>query len=188
MSSNKKTGKRKKAASKPVSKRKTAAKATAKTKAKAKVAPKSKRPSSKSTRARTASKPVSKRKTVTKSTAKTKTKAKRATKPKESMIVRIMGQGQYVVGRSTVQELNKIDNSIVKLIESKEYGSEGEDDGSTSDFRKQLTRLVNLAIEKGTPLDAKEIVESDIMLPNADISIDEAKELFSGDGVVQEIF
>jgi hypothetical protein len=38
----------------------------------------------------------------------------------------------------------------------------------------------------GQPLDPKEIIQSDIILPSTDLSIDEAKRLFKGEGVIPE--
>jgi hypothetical protein len=36
----------------------------------------------------------------------------------------------------------------------------------------------------GKPLNPKDIIQSDIILPSADLSIDDAKKLFKGEGVI----
>ncbi len=46
--------------------------------------------------------------------------------------------------------------------------------------------MLSLVVKKGQPLDDKEIVQSDIILPSADISIEEARKLFTGEGVIPE--
>jgi hypothetical protein len=98
--------------------------------------------------------------------------------PREYRVVRIMGQGQFTVDNSTLKRLNEIDDSIVQLV-SKERSDDTE-------FRNRLTELTNIVETKGKPLDPKEIIQSDIILPSADLSVDEAKKLFIGEGVVPE--
>ena len=94
-------------------------------------------------------------------------------------IVRIMGHGQFTVDGRTLKRLNDIDSAIVELV-----STERSDD---TEFKKRLTELSNLVVEKGKPLDPHEIIRSDIILPSADLSIDEAKKLFKGEGVIPEI-
>jgi hypothetical protein len=93
-------------------------------------------------------------------------------------IVRIMGQGQFTVDNTTLKKLNEIDDSIVQLV-----STERSDD---IEFRKRLTELTSIVETKGQPLDPKEIIQSDIILPSTDLSIDEAKRLFKGEGVIPE--
>jgi len=56
-----------------------------------------------------------------------------------------------------------------------------------AEFKKKLSELSNMVLENGRPLDPHEIIKSDIILPSADLSIDEAKKLFRGEGVIPEI-
>jgi hypothetical protein len=93
-------------------------------------------------------------------------------------IVRIMGQGQFTVDNTTLKRLNEIDDSIVQLV-----STERSDD---NEFRKRLTELTGVVESNGHPLDPKEIIQSDIILPSTDLSIDEAKRLFKGEGVIPE--
>jgi hypothetical protein len=98
---------------------------------------------------------------------------------RKSKIVRIMGQGQFTVDNETLKKLNKIDDSIVQLV--------NQDRSDDAEFKKRLIELTNIVEKNGKPLDSKEIIQSDIILPSADLSIDEAKNLFRGDGVVPAI-
>ncbi|HEY6404790.1 MAG TPA: hypothetical protein VIX38_01775 [Nitrososphaeraceae archaeon] len=93
-------------------------------------------------------------------------------------IVRIMGQGQFTVDNTTLKRLSEIDDSIVQLV-----STERSDD---NEFRKRLTELTSVVESKGHLLDPKEIIQSDIILPSTDLSIDEAKRLFKGEGVIPE--
>jgi hypothetical protein len=94
-------------------------------------------------------------------------------------IVRIMGHGQFTVDSRTLKKLNDIDDEIVQLV-----STERSDD---TEFKKRLTELSSMVIENGKPLDPHEIIKSDIILPSADLSVDEAKKLFRGEGVIPEI-
>ena len=104
---------------------------------------------------------------------------KRSVMPSGKKIVRIMGHGQFTVDSRTLKKLNDIDNAIVELV------SEAISDDT--EFKKRLTELSNLVVQNGKPLDPHEIIKSDIILPSTDLSIDEAKKLFQGEGVIPEI-
>jgi hypothetical protein len=109
-------------------------------------------------------------------------KAKRATvgvRPlQKNKIVRIMGQGQFMVDNKILKKLNEIDNSIVQLVSN--------DRTDNTEFKKRLTELTDIVEKNSKQLDPKEIVQSDIIVPSTDLSIEEAKRLFQGEGVVPE--
>jgi|SRR5690349_25156588 len=98
---------------------------------------------------------------------------------RKNKIVRIMGEGQFVIDNKTLKKLNDIDNSLVHLVSN--------DRSDDTEFKKRLVELVNIVEQNGKQLDSKQIIQSDIILPSADLSIDEAKKLFKGDGVIPEI-
>lgn len=126
-------------------------------------------------------KALSTRKAMVKSRSKiTIAKAKRTSPtPSGKKIVRIMGHGQFTVDSRTLKKLNDIDHAIVELVKS------GRSDNI--EFKKRLSELSNMVVENGRPLDPREIIKSDIILPSADLSVDEAKKLFQGEGVIPEI-
>jgi hypothetical protein len=92
------------------------------------------------------------------------------------MIVRIMGEGQFQVSSSLLDELNVIDNRIVDYV-AKE---------NESDFKKELGKLVAAIKENGKPLDDAEIVESDIIVPPGDLTLKEAAGIFRGEGLIED--
>jgi hypothetical protein len=100
-------------------------------------------------------------------------------KARRTRIVRIMGHGQFTVDNKTLRELSRVDRSIVQLV-----STDRSDDKEFKNRLAQLTKIVEMA---GKPLSPKEIIQSDIILPSVDLSIDEAKKLFMGEGVVPEI-
>jgi hypothetical protein len=110
--------------------------------------------------------------------AKTRTKSIQAVDGKKK-IVRIMGHGQFTVNGKTLKKLNDIDSAIVELV--------SRDRSDDLEFKKRLTELNDMVMNNGKPLDPKEIIKSDIILPSADLSIDEAKSLFRGEGVIPEL-
>lgn len=93
-------------------------------------------------------------------------------------IVRIMGQGQFTVDLRTLKKLNEIDNAIVGLV--------SQDRSDDSEFKLKLKELNSIVVKNGKPLDPRQIIKSDIILPSVDLSIDEAKRLFRGEGVIPE--
>ena len=94
-------------------------------------------------------------------------------------IVRIMGQGQYKVNEEIVKNINDIDNAIVQILQNADKSDDQE-------FKTKIGNLVQIITSKGQRLADKEIVESDIIVPDSDISIDEAKKVFKGEGIIPD--
>jgi hypothetical protein len=90
------------------------------------------------------------------------------------VIIRIAGEGQYRFPSSALDDLNDIDDRIVEAV-----GNANEEA-----FKRGLAALLELVRSKGQPLSAKEIVESEIVLPYADLTLDEARHIFVGDGII----
>lgn len=91
-------------------------------------------------------------------------------------VVRIMGQGQFYVDAVTLKKLNSIDDSLVEFV-----ATQNADDGK---FKAMLAELNHVATKRGKAVERGEIVRSDIILPSADLPIDEAKKLFMAEGVI----
>ncbi|MDW5550267.1 PspA-associated protein PspAA [Methanosarcina sp.] len=92
------------------------------------------------------------------------------------MIIRIMGEGQYRAPEALCDELNQIDNRIVDLV----------NEGKVEEFRSELARLISQIKERGEPIKAEEILESDIIVPPEDLSFEEAKDVFKGSGIFED--
>ena len=97
-------------------------------------------------------------------------------------IVRVAGHGQFKVNQSTIAKINEIDNEIVDMLK-KDSGNSKTDE---SQFRNKIEEMVSLITREGKPLDDKEIIQSDIIIPSADLSVDEAKNMFKGEGIIPE--
>ena len=70
--------------------------------------------------------------------------------------------------------LNEIDNHLVEAVEV-------EDREKLGQFLKQMLDFVR---ENGTPVPMDELVESDLILPEPDITLEEAEEMFVGEGLL----
>ncbi len=90
------------------------------------------------------------------------------------MIIRISSEGQYNLPGSFIDQLNDIDNALVEAVEAGDLGR----------YEMLLKQMLDLVRESGTPLPLDELVESDLILPEPDLTLQEAKELFTGEGLL----
>ena len=92
------------------------------------------------------------------------------------MIVRILTEGQYRLPGSFIDQLNEIDNKIVDVVEQEDE----------AEFQKLLSEMLDLVRNNSNEVGMDELVESDIVLPEPDITLIEAEELFTGEGIVPD--
>jgi hypothetical protein len=90
------------------------------------------------------------------------------------MIVRISTEGQYRVNSAALDRLNEIDAKLMVTVE----------ENNEIEFCRLLGELLDVVRREGRPVPIEEIVESDIVLPPPDTSIEEARHLFQPDGLV----
>ena len=90
------------------------------------------------------------------------------------MIVRILGEGQFNLPGAVIDELNEIDNQMVAAVEAEDEAN----------FTRLLQEMLTLVREKGAPIPVDELVESDLILPETDLTLDEAEHIFIGDGLL----
>jgi hypothetical protein len=106
---------------------------------------------------------------------------------KDNIIVRVSGQGQFKVNREILNRINGIDNSIVNLLENTDTDVDVNSiKVKQKELNEKVNEIINLIRTNGMPLDDKEIIQSQIMIPNPDISVDEAKKIFRGEGIVDD--
>jgi hypothetical protein len=92
------------------------------------------------------------------------------------MIVRISGEGQYKIPDEDGERLNELDNRAVSAVES----------GDETGFRELFDQMLELISADGNELPDEELVESDVIVPPRDISFDEAKGEFTGEGLIPD--
>ena len=92
------------------------------------------------------------------------------------MIVRILTEGQFNLPGAYIDQLNELDNEVVEVVADEDRGG----------FEKALKRMLDLVREHGTPVPIDELVESDLVLPEPDITLEEAEEMFIGEGLIPD--
>ena len=90
------------------------------------------------------------------------------------MIIRIMTEGQYNLPGAFIDDLNELDNKLVEVVEREDR----------EQFDITLKEMLDLVRQKGTEVPVDELVESDLVLPEPDITLEEAEDLFVGEGLV----
>ena len=94
------------------------------------------------------------------------------------MIVRILNEGQYRLSDDVRERVNDLDNEVVAAVER------GDEDG----FHETFERLLELIRLEGTALGDEELEGSDVLVPPADTSFEEAQrdESFAGEGLIPD--
>ena len=92
------------------------------------------------------------------------------------MIVRIATEDQYRLPDADAARLNELDNQTV----------EAADAGDEERFKRLFAEMLELVRSDGERLPADSLEESDVILPPADVSFEEARQDFSGDGLIPE--
>jgi hypothetical protein len=92
------------------------------------------------------------------------------------VIVRISGEGQFRLPDGDAERLNELDNRAVSAVE--------EDDEDR--FHELWSEMLDLVASDGNALDDDELVESDVILPPRDVTFDEAKGEFTGEGLIPD--
>lgn len=90
------------------------------------------------------------------------------------MIVRIMGEGQFVLDDEVLVALNALDDRLEACFE---HNDEAE-------FERVRCDMLLLVRERARPLEAGTIAPSDVILPAPDATIDEVRHLLGEEGLV----
>lgn len=92
------------------------------------------------------------------------------------MIVRILNEDQYRLADNLLGTLNDLDNACVAAVEA----------GDEPLFRTTYDQLLALVRDRGDVLEDDDLEGSDLMLPPADVTMDEAREEFTGEGLIPD--
>lgn len=90
------------------------------------------------------------------------------------MIVRILGEGQYDVSDEALGRLNELDAVVETAVESNDEAA----------FEAALAALLDGVRTVGVHHADDSLDESDLILPPADASIDEVREMLKPDGLI----
>jgi hypothetical protein len=92
------------------------------------------------------------------------------------VIVRIAGEGQFNLPDEDADRLNELDNRAVSAVEQ----------GDETGFKELWSQMLEIVASDGNAVPDEELVESDVILPPRDISFEEAKGEFSGEGLIPD--
>ena len=93
------------------------------------------------------------------------------------MIVRLMGEGQYRVDDALRDRLNALDESAIGALER-------EDEVELDQTLEQMWELVR---SQGERLPDEDLSPSDAVIPPADLTLEETRELFEGEGLIPDL-
>lgn len=83
------------------------------------------------------------------------------------MIVRIMSEGQYEVDGDKLDALRRADEALLEAVQ----------EGLQDAFHEHLQEAIRV-VRSGVRVDLHVLKESDLVLPSADMTVQEARQLF----------
>ena len=92
------------------------------------------------------------------------------------MIVRISGEDQYELPDSDSERINELEKAVVAVVEG------GQEDGFAETYRA----LLDYVRAQGTRISDDELHTSELILPPADLSFEEAGREFAGEGLLPD--
>jgi len=93
------------------------------------------------------------------------------------VIVRVMGEGQYRVDDSISTRLEELDAETARALEA----------GDQTALNRALAALATAVRENGDRLDDDHLAPSDLVVPPADLTLDEANDLMHGEGLIPDL-
>ena len=86
------------------------------------------------------------------------------------MIVRILNEGQWQLSDEAVRGLSALDDAVEEAVST----------GNQDELAEALHSLLEQVRSSGTPVPDDELLDSDLILPAADATLEEVQELLSG--------
>ncbi len=93
------------------------------------------------------------------------------------MIVRLMGEGQWRIDDALLARLNDLDDETERAVEA----------GDETALRAALEALADAVRGGGERLDDAHLSASDLVVPPVDLTLDEARELLHGEGLIPDL-
>ncbi len=86
------------------------------------------------------------------------------------MIVRILGEGQFDLQGPALQDLKVADAELFEAVAA----------GDEAGFDTKFGAVLQVVRHRGRPVPTDRLVESDLVLPAPDTTLEEARRLFTG--------
>jgi hypothetical protein len=93
------------------------------------------------------------------------------------VIVRLLGEGQYLVDDALRDGLNELDDVVTRAVEA----------GDERALWTGLQALADAVRENGKKLSDEDLRPSDAIIPPEDLSLEEARELLADEGFIPDI-
>ena len=93
------------------------------------------------------------------------------------MIVRLMGHGQYRLDDAAQSKLDALDDAAVAALEANDEAG----------LDSNIESMWQLVESEGEPLPEEDITPSDVIIPPADLTLEETRALFSDQGLVPDL-
>ena len=93
------------------------------------------------------------------------------------MIVRVMGEGQYEVDDEVAKGLNELDEQAEQALQA----------GDEQRLSELLRRMAEAVRTNGARLRDDDLSPSEAIVPPEDLSLEEAHELFEGEGLIPDL-
>jgi chromosome condensin MukBEF complex kleisin-like MukF subunit len=92
------------------------------------------------------------------------------------VIVRVMGEGQWRVDDDVAQQLNGLDDRVGEAVTA----------GDEQVLSALLREMAELVRSHGSKLEDADLSPSEAIVPPEDLTMDEAKELLTGEGLIPD--
>jgi hypothetical protein len=93
------------------------------------------------------------------------------------VIVRLMGEGQYRVDDSLRERLNALDDQAMAALEA----------SNEVELDQKLEEMFALVRAEGEPLPDDDLSPSDVIVPPADLTLEETRQLVSHQGLIPDL-
>jgi hypothetical protein len=91
-----------------------------------------------------------------------------------------MGEGQFEMDKKHLEAVNKIDNNIVKIVNG------SDEKVIATAFNKEYKNLIDYVRKNGNKIPPEIIKPSDMIIPPSDLTLEEARQIFKGVGLIPE--
>jgi len=93
------------------------------------------------------------------------------------MIVRVLGEGQFEIDDEVAKGLNDLDEQAAEVVER----------GDQEQLSELLGRMADAVRTNGARVPDDDLRGSEAIVPPSDLSVDEARELFDGEGLIPDL-
>jgi hypothetical protein len=93
------------------------------------------------------------------------------------VIVRLMGEGQFRVDDSLRERLNELDDQAMAALDA----------SNEVELDQKLEQMFALVRAEGEPLPEDDLSASDVIIPPADLTLEETRELVSHEGLIPDL-